>query len=165
MNGRRILVAGGMLLVFAGLAYAAFYTLFLAPSLAVQRLNSLEMALGMALNGQGEMARGYAREAAALAHRQLVHGLVFGQLLGGGLTALAVSSFIRALALKKKWERILAYLLVLGGAVSAAGFFAQLPGSGFWGAAISGLGFVWQLTGLAGFVIALAMHVIAKPEH
>jgi len=164
MNGRRILVAGGMLLVFAGLTYAAVYILFLAPPLAVQRLNSLEMALGMVMSGQGEMARGYAREIAFLAYRQLCHWLVIGQLLGDGLIALAFSSFIRALELKKKWERILAYLLVLGGAVSAAGFFLQLMGSSFWGPAISGLGFIWQLTGIAGFVIALALHVIAKPE-
>lgn len=164
MNGRRIMVAGGMLLIFAGLFYAIGHVIFFSSPLDKSYVNSLELALDMAIKGQMEMARGYVRELAALEHRRWVQWLVVGHLFGAGVTALAISSFMRALELKKKWEKILSYLFIFGGALSAAGFLVQLLGYGLYGRGLSVLGYIWQLAAMAGFIIALVSYVIAKPE-
>jgi len=164
MNGRRILVVGGMLLLLAGLSYAAVYVAVFSQALAKMQLLNLQVALDMAVKGQLEMARGYAQEFHNLQRRQLLHWLVPLHLILGGLTALAISSFIRALELKKKWEKILSYLLILGGVLASAGFLAQLIGYGFYGWGISLLGYVWLLIGVSGYVSMLVLYVIAKPE-
>lgn len=164
MNGRRVLVAGGMLLVLSGLLYSLVYLIFFAQPLDKAWVGNLELALDMAMKGQPEMARGYAREMAGLGRVRLIHWLVIGHLTCAGLTALAVSSFVRALELKKKWEKILSYLLLLGGAASPAGYFVQLIGYGQYGRGLSMLGHIWQLTGVAGYAGFLALYMINRRE-
>lgn len=164
MNGRRILVLGGMLLLLAGLIYAAVYMAIFFQVLAEMQLLNLQVALDMAVKGQAERARGYAQEFHYLQRRQLLHGLVSVHLILSGLIALAISSFIRALELKKKWEKMLSYLLILGGILSGAGFLAQLIGYSCFGWGMSLVGYVWLLIGVGGYVGMLALYVIAKPE-
>jgi hypothetical protein len=164
MNGWRILVTGGMLLVLSGLIYMIGYVVFFLQPLEKTSVISLELALDTAVKGQLEIARGYAREFAALENRRLSHWLVIAHLVGAGLTALAAGSFIRALELKKRWETILSYLFLLGGVLSASGYIVQFLGYSFYGWGLSVLGYVWQLTGVTGFLIALVLYIVARPK-
>lgn len=163
MNGRKILVAGGMLLVLAGLLYAVVYTLLFSQTLEKTSAINLELALDTAMKGQIEIARAYARELVALGNQRMWHWLVIGHLIGAGLTAMAVSSFLRDLELKKKWERILTYLFIFGGILSASGYFLQILGYSFYGWGLSVTGYVWQLAGIAGFITGLVFHIVVSP--
>jgi hypothetical protein len=164
MNGRRILVAGGMLLVLMGLAYAAVYIALFKESLEKTALVNLELALDMATKGQTETARGFVRALMYAGTQQKLHWLISAHMIGSGLIAMAISSFVRALELKKKWERILCWLFVFGGAMTGGGFFLQLLGYQFYGWGASLLGYAWLLISMIGYVIALVLYGIAKAE-
>lgn len=164
MNGRRILVSGGMLLLLGGVIYAAVYLALFSQSLGKLQSINLELALDMSIKGQAEMARSYAREFDSVKRRQLLHWLVSLHFMMTGLSALAISSFIMELELKKKWEKILSYLLIFGGVLTGFGFIMQSIGYGFYGWGISLLGYMWLLIGIGGYAVLLALHVIVKPE-
>lgn len=165
MSGWRILVGGGMLLLVAGLLYAFVYLALFSQSLERLSVLNLELALDTNAKGQLAAARGYIRELSALETKRLCNWLVIGHLIGNGLAAMTVSSFLRALNLKKRWERILSYLLLFGGFLSASGYFLPILGYDFYGWGLSLLGYSWQLLGMSGFMVGLVLQAVTNRSY
>lgn len=164
MSGWRVLVAGGMLLLIGGLLYALVYLALVSQSLEKLSVLDLELALDTTAKGQLAAARGYIRELSTLETKRLCHWLVIGHLIGNGLAAMTVSSFLQALELKKRWEKILSYLLLFGGFLSASGYFLPILGYASYGWGLSLLGYIWQLVGISGFMVALVLQAVTKPK-
>lgn len=157
-------MTGGALLILAGLGYAAGYSVLFAKALNQLSLLNLELALDTAAKGQLAAARGYVREFSTLSSHQLNHWLVIGHLLASGTAAMASGSLLRSLAIQTRWEKLISYLFLLGGLLSASGYFLQVLGHDFYGRGLSALGYLWQFISMTGFIFIMILYAAAKPK-
>lgn len=166
MNSQRILFVGGLLLFLSSLAYGVFYDGYLAVENHRAVIYNLDMALNMAAKGDLTMASAFANEFGLESQTHDIQSRISLHLAVAGAMATTPLWILPKLDISERLKRVLALLIIFGGAVLAAGDFMQALGLVKYGFYTVLAGYTWMALGLLGYFFygLLAMWLNQEPR-
>ncbi len=153
MDSQRILAVGGLILSLAGAAFGLLYDAFLLREQQYSLTYHLAMAVNMAAKGDLAMAGAFVEKYGAESWRSSVLGRIPFQLLLTGAIAAIPLWLMSKLDISERMKRMLALLLLSGGAIAALGNCLQATerfAAGLW--LVLG-GYSWMAVSLLGYLI------------